>query len=203
MENQESAQQHLADHVSTDSPGMERQRSLIAKKRVKDKNESLLMSISVNIAMVVVGSLAFGKCPVEPYIPFYLVAFGFVSFIAKCTTALREWGGQQYFKSTATESVLHVAELILLLLGGFWVYKEYPPSYDPNDGEKYCQKTVYQFAFIFTTIIYAFLFLVLATLILCLPCICFFSKQFRNKDDVEANFTSEEARSQREGVETI
>nr|CAH7748535.1 unnamed protein product [Callosobruchus chinensis] len=152
--------------------------------------------------MVIVGSLAFGKCPVEPYIPFYLVALGVVGFFGKCATSLRQWGNGEYVK-TEVESGLYAVEFMLLLFGGFWVYKEYPPSYDPNDGEKYCQKTAYLFAFIWTTIIYVCLLVVLAAFPCFLLCICFVSRTFGNEDDVEANLRAGEAGSHGGGVERV
>nr|CAI5831129.1 unnamed protein product [Callosobruchus analis] len=215
MEQPSAQQQHTADHASTDTTGSSdagrHRRSRTVKERVdrvKEKiepglNRSLIVPILINIAMVVVGSLAFGKCPVEPYIPFYLVALGIVGFFGKSITTLRRLGGVEYIKSTEAETGLYAVEFMLFLFGGFWVYKEYPPRYDPNDGEKYCQKTAYLFAFIWTTIIYVFLLVVLAAFPCFLICICFVSRTSSNEDDVEANLRAGEARSRGERTEQV
>nr|CAI5831131.1 unnamed protein product [Callosobruchus analis] len=104
----------------------------------------------------------------------------------------------------SAENLTHyIFSITTFLAGGFWVYKEYPPRYDPNDGEKYCQKTAYLFAFIWTTIIYVFLLVVLAAFPCFLICICFVSRTSSNEDDVEANLRAGEARSRGERTEQV
>lgn len=43
--------------------------------------------------------------------------------------------------------------------GSYYVYREYEPSYDPLSGDKYCNKTLYLFSFIYITIVYSLLLL--------------------------------------------
>nr|CAI5831130.1 unnamed protein product [Callosobruchus analis] len=154
--------------------------------------------------MVVVGSLAFGKCPVEPYIPFYLVALGEYKMIDSGCHSYRYRVFLLRASCVSAENLTHyIFSITTFLAGGFWVYKEYPPRYDPNDGEKYCQKTAYLFAFIWTTIIYVFLLVVLAAFPCFLICICFVSRTSSNEDDVEANLRAGEARSRGERTEQV
>ncbi|KAG8038737.1 hypothetical protein G9C98_000292 [Cotesia typhae] len=55
--------------------------------------------------------------------------------------------------------------IVVLLLGtrSMWVYKEYEPNYDPSLG-KYCNKTLYLFAFWLITLVYIFLGVITAGL---------------------------------------
>lgn len=56
----------------------------------------------------------------------------------------------------------------VLLLGSFWVYKEFRPNFDPTKGE-YCDKTVYQTAF-WALILYYILFLAVVLVLLFFFC---------------------------------
>lgn len=51
----------------------------------------------------------------------------------------------------------------LCIAGSVWIYSLHPPSYDPTNEEKYCNKTLYLFAFWLNTVCYG----CLAVLLLC------------------------------------
>ena len=53
--------------------------------------------------------------------------------------------------------------LMILIAGSMWVYKEYEPNYDPSIG-KYCNKTLYLFAFWLITCVYIALGVITACL---------------------------------------
>ncbi|CAH1987352.1 unnamed protein product [Acanthoscelides obtectus] len=192
-----SSQQEPAGNASAEEAGSTRTRIAQARVvRVKEKvepglNVSLILAIFINFAMIIVGSFAFGKCPVEPYIPLYLVAVGAVGFLAKCTTAARKMSNVQYAESTKIEAVLFSVEAMFFVLGSFWVYNAYPPSYDPNDGAKYCQRTAYLFAFIYISISYALLLAAIAGVLCFLFCICFVVATIKD-EDAEANLRENE-----------
>uniref|UniRef100_A0A8C1KHJ8 Si:dkey-19b23.14 n=1 Tax=Cyprinus carpio TaxID=7962 RepID=A0A8C1KHJ8_CYPCA len=51
----------------------------------------------------------------------------------------------------------------LFIAGSVWIYSVHPPSYDPTNGQNYCNKTLYLFAFWLNTVCYG----CLAVLLLC------------------------------------
>jgi hypothetical protein len=57
---------------------------------------------------------------------------------------------------------------VWFVMGSFWVYKEYEPSYNPFDGN-YCNPTVYMLAFWIITSSYIIL-LLLALGVFCIAC---------------------------------
>nr|CAH7748539.1 unnamed protein product [Callosobruchus chinensis] len=185
-------QQHPANQASTHSSEKKRPGIRSAKKRVKAKKRRTFISLLGNIAMVMVGLQAFGKCPAEPYIPFYLVVTGFLGCLLEYIKTLRQWGGGKYANAIEVERMLNAALVTLFIFGTFWVNNVYLPSFDPNDGEKYCEPSAYMFAFAFNM---SFCIVILTTLAIspCVRlCICYFRQKFRNKVDVEANLREEE-----------
>nr|CAH7748538.1 unnamed protein product [Callosobruchus chinensis] len=188
-------QQRPANQASTNSSETKRPGIRSAKKRVKAKNAiewRTFIFLLGNIAMVMVGLQAFGKCPAEPYIPFYLVSFGFLGCLSKYIKTLKQWAGGKYAKSIEAERMLNAALATLFIFGTFWVNNVYLPSYDPNDGEKYCEPLAYMFAFTFNMGICIVMLTTLAILPCVLLCICYFRQKFRKRVDVEANLREEE-----------
>lgn len=49
--------------------------------------------------------------------------------------------------------VIFILRILDVCLGSIWVYKEFEPNYDPTHG-KYCNKTLYMFAFWLITSVY-------------------------------------------------
>ncbi|KAK9875086.1 hypothetical protein WA026_005881 [Henosepilachna vigintioctopunctata] len=128
---------------------------------------TLLFSLIIYLAMLIIGILAVKKCPVNENIPLFLCIIGFVGLASKLVTYLRD-RIIPYFKIKYVESALYTTELVFFILGTYWVYKEYKPSFDPADGARYCQKTAYMYAFIYIT---AF-FVVTLGVILLFVCLC-------------------------------
>ncbi|KAG8181408.1 hypothetical protein JTE90_023571 [Oedothorax gibbosus] len=96
----------------------------------------------VSIAMVVIGSLYLDECPVQPYIPIYLVVGGsfgiFYNFISSCC---------QSDKRSCFDDIMSLFLFVWFILGCVWVYSvkhvEFYVTTDPD----YCHKTCYNFAF--------------------------------------------------------
>ncbi|KAG5900585.1 hypothetical protein JTB14_017443 [Gonioctena quinquepunctata] len=158
-------------------------------KKIKEKflpgfKITLLLSLVFNLAMFIIGILAVNKCPVSDNIPLYLIATGVIGILSKIITYLREQI-MRHFKTSFIESALYTSELVFMILGSYWVYKVYPPSYDPADGRAYCQKTAYMFAFVYLTFFYAIIMCVLCGFICFLCCICCIGTA--PDPDVEAN----------------
>nr|XP_023029772.1 uncharacterized protein LOC111517746 [Leptinotarsa decemlineata] len=134
--------------------------------------------------MFIVGILAVNKCPVQDNIPLYLIATGAIGLLSKLITTTREQI-MRHVKTGFVESALYTVEVVFLILGSYWVYKVYPPSYDPKDGAAYCQKTAYLFAFIYLTFFYAIVMCIFCGFMCFLCCICLLATA--PDPDVEAN----------------
>ncbi|RZB40033.1 hypothetical protein BDFB_004996 [Asbolus verrucosus] len=130
----------------------------------------LVVSAVVNFSILILGGLNIHKCPVNNYIPIFMIVIGAVGLFSKFLSFLRsriEHVGVLY-----CETALYSVEVVFFLLGKvyygmashqialvtfsgtFWVYSEFKPSFDPVDKEKYCNKTAYLFAFIYLTLHY-------------------------------------------------
>ncbi|CAG9829388.1 unnamed protein product [Diabrotica balteata] len=132
---------------------------------------TLLLSLIIYLAMLIIGILGVHHCPVEENIPLFLIATGAIGLITKITTYMREQI-MRHFQVGYVESSLYTVEMVFLILGAYWVYKEYPPKYDPSFGHAYCQKTAYMMAFVYITFILSFAFVMIAGFIFFLCCIC-------------------------------
>ncbi|KAL3276594.1 hypothetical protein HHI36_011966 [Cryptolaemus montrouzieri] len=132
---------------------------------------TLLFSLVIYLAMLIVGILSVKKCPVNEDIPLFLCIIGFVGLASKLVTYLRD-RIIPFFKIKYIESALYTTETVFFLLGTYWVYKEFKPSFDPADGAKYCQKTAYLVAFIYLTAFYGILILILLAAVCFCCCAC-------------------------------
>ncbi|KAE8281915.1 hypothetical protein D5F01_LYC19304 [Larimichthys crocea] len=123
----------------------------------------------VMIAAIGVGTVHLGHCPLQPYIPIYLIVLGVSSICSLTLTYAKSiWDdGFACILSHGCMAILHLFSFCWFIAGNFWVYSIYPPNYTP-EGPRYCQKTAYQFAFIVTTVVWA-------SLVLACCCGCSFS----------------------------
>ncbi|CAG9858943.1 unnamed protein product [Phyllotreta striolata] len=129
---------------------------------------TLLLSLAIYIAMLVIGILGVHKCPVEENIPLFLIATGAIGLITKILTYARE-RLLRHFQVKFVESSLYTVEIVFLILGAYWVYKEYPPNYDPGV-TFYCQKTAYLFAFVYITVVLVIIGLGVLAGLICVMC---------------------------------
>lgn len=108
------------------------------------------------------------ECPIETKIPIYLIVGGsvgiFRNLLSLCQRARKENEGEEK-KKNPVESILDCFMLAWFICGNVWIYSNYEPSYE-NSSSKYCDKTLYLFAFWITTATY----ILLGTLCVC---VCF------------------------------
>ncbi|XP_057660889.1 uncharacterized protein LOC130896662 isoform X1 [Diorhabda carinulata] len=145
---------------------------------------TLLISVIIYIAMFIIGILGVHHCPAEENIPLFLIATGAVGLITKITTYMREHI-MRHFQVGYMESSMYTVEMVFLILGAYWVYKEYPPSYVPGT-LGYCRKSTYMLAFVYITIILSIAFVALAGFLFFLCCICCLGCALSRNDDAES-----------------
>ena len=107
-------------------------------------------------------------CPREDMIPIYLIVAGavliFRNLSSMCT---RTYAANNNDDATDGEdernpvhkccdSVLDLFTFCWFIAGNYWIYHINEPSYNHNDGDDYCNKTLYLFAFWITTCTYIF-----------------------------------------------
>ncbi|XP_029177460.1 uncharacterized protein LOC114945394 [Nylanderia fulva] len=127
------------------------------------------VTIVVPICMMVIGGLYLYDCPQGEYIPVYLlVGGGFGVFKQLLTLSARvrqrqEERDEERIRQSPTQTLINCFMLGWFIIGSMWVYKEYEPNYDPALG-KYCNKTLYLFAFWLITSVYICLGIITAGL---------------------------------------
>ncbi|XP_063054123.1 transmembrane protein 272-like [Engraulis encrasicolus] len=122
---------------------------------------SKLIMMAIPIAEVVIGSMYLESCPVQKFIPIYLVVKGTFTVsltllsCLPCTQAPED--GSQTTLSSVWRSVSYIVFLFLFcwfIAGNVWIYANYGPNYDNPAAADYCHKTLYLFAFWVTTLFY-------------------------------------------------
>lgn len=120
------------------------------------------MTVVIPICMVVFGSLYMHQCPVNEYIPVYLLVggiFGIVKQLLNLSTRVRqreEDRAEERLRQSPTQTLINCFMLGWFIIGSYWIYKEYEPNYDPSKG-KYCNKSLYLFAFWLISSVYIFI----------------------------------------------
>ncbi|XP_043519835.1 uncharacterized protein LOC122533825 [Frieseomelitta varia] len=120
------------------------------------------VTIVVPICMMVIGGLYLYDCPQGEYIPVYLLVgggFGVFKQLLHLSARVRqrqEERDEERIRQSPTQTLINCFMLGWFIIGSMWVYKEYEPNYDPALG-KYCNKTLYLFAFWLITAVYIFL----------------------------------------------
>ncbi|KAM8766782.1 transmembrane protein 272-like [Acanthopagrus schlegelii] len=114
----------------------------------------------VMIAAIFLGATHLHSCPLQPWIPIYLIVLGGASvFSLSLTYSTRIWDdGCPCIMSYCCTGFLHFFTFCWIIAGTIWVYPVYPPTYVP--GDLYCHKTTYVFAFVVTTLVWALMSLV-------------------------------------------
>ncbi|KAL3276595.1 hypothetical protein HHI36_011967 [Cryptolaemus montrouzieri] len=155
----------MATDSRNESNPAERRKRFISSRIKKYLKISLIVPILLHLAMIVIGAMNLKKCPVEKNIPIYLLSAGILGILTKLAGIGRNWI-IKYISFDTIMSVIYTLEFVYFLLGSYWVYKEYKPSFNSHDGNAYCDKTTFMFAFIYITLTYV----VLAFLLLLLCC---------------------------------
>ncbi|XP_036968802.1 transmembrane protein 272-like isoform X2 [Acanthopagrus latus] len=126
-------------------------------------------SLIVNaLFQIGIGGYFHHNCPVQPYIPIYMEVMGTVTIV----TVIAYWWYNDSPKNYLVITILTLGLLFcfcFFITGGVWIYSIYPPNYDNSIPHliPYCNRTLYLFAFIDTTI-----FCVLAGLTILSGCCC-------------------------------
>ncbi|KAI4887412.1 hypothetical protein NFI96_018882, partial [Prochilodus magdalenae] len=139
---------------------------------------SKLIVIALPIAQLVIGGKYLHQCPVQPYIPIYLLVSGGFSLALTFLSCLpcaqeSEDGSQSTLSSlcTAWNSLVTLFLFCWFIAGNVWIYSIYQPNYVP-DQAAYCAKVLYLFAFWTTTVVYIFLGMLLVGGCCALFCMC-------------------------------
>jgi hypothetical protein len=131
------------------------------------------VKIGIPICMIAMGSIYLHDCPQGEYIPIYLILGGILDILSQLLEFFsakvrqrEEEQEEEQIRQSPTQRVISCFMLGWFIISSVWVYKEYEPNYDPSLG-KYCNRTLYLFAFWLTTSIYT----VLGVATLCFCCI--------------------------------
>uniref|UniRef100_A0A4W5NRD6 Uncharacterized protein n=1 Tax=Hucho hucho TaxID=62062 RepID=A0A4W5NRD6_9TELE len=108
----------------------------------------------ITVARISIGVVYKNDCPQQPYIPSYLLVMAIFNLIMTTWMSFPwdpEGRGQQTPKScicVSLQFLLALAVFCWIIAGNVWIFSIYQPNYDPtrSDG-KYCNKTLYTFAF--------------------------------------------------------
>ncbi|XP_012261875.1 transmembrane protein 272-like [Athalia rosae] len=127
------------------------------------------VTIIIPICMMVIGGLYLYDCPQGEYIPVYLLVGGGTALFKQLlhlsvrVRECQEERDEERVRQSSTQTLINCFMLGWFIIGSMWVYKEYQPNYDPSRG-KYCNKTLYLFAFWLITSVYIALGLITACL---------------------------------------
>lgn len=151
------------------------------------------VTIVIPICMMVIGGLYLYDCPQGEYIPVYLLVGGGIGVFKQLlhlsvrVRERQEERDEERVRQSSTQTLINCFMLgwfiigntiattwiphrsirltifISLWSGSMWVYKEFEPNYDPKQG-KYCNKTLYLFAFWLITSVYIALGVITACL---------------------------------------
>lgn len=107
---------------------------------------TLVLFLILNAVMLIVGSIKKDDCPTERLIPIYLIVAGAVGVVSKLLPFLNR--KLELKCLTVVMYVLYVFEFVWMVLGSYWVFKNYKPIFDDNgDRRWYCNRTAYYLAF--------------------------------------------------------
>ncbi|XP_040039094.1 transmembrane protein 272 [Gasterosteus aculeatus] len=140
------------------------------------------------VAQIAIGAVHLEDCPLQRYIPIYLIVvgvFGLALAVLSCLPCTKspeddpEGGAPSTPLSLVCAAWNSLTSLFLFcwfIAGNVWIYSIYEPNYIKNStsAEPYCDKTLYLFAFWTTTLLYIFLglFLVCGFCVLFCFCLC-------------------------------
>ncbi|GFY75295.1 uncharacterized protein TNIN_352331 [Trichonephila inaurata madagascariensis] len=109
------------------------------------------ITIVVPISMILVGTNYFGECPVEQFIPVYLIVGGTFGVVKNVLGFFSRWktneNEQERLIHRSRDSILNCFLIAWFITGCIWTYKVYEPEYEDEKSPFYCNKTLYLFAF--------------------------------------------------------
>uniref|UniRef100_A0A673AGS9 Si:dkey-19b23.12 n=2 Tax=Sphaeramia orbicularis TaxID=375764 RepID=A0A673AGS9_9TELE len=143
------------------------------------------------IAQITIGAVYLDECPVQTYIPVYLVVlgvFGLMLTLLSCLPCAQQPkdGPPNPLNRlcTAWNSLTSFFLFCWFIAGNVWIYSIYQPNYNRNTThlDSYCHRTLYLFAFWTTTLVYVLLGLFLVGG--CCVLFCFFLCGRADPDDI-------------------
>lgn len=134
----------------------------------------LAFFFAIPLACIIIGFIYRDECPVQKYIPIYLIVLGsfgilrnFVGLYSQLKTRSSENEGEEGNKRRSSfEHCISCFLIIWFIAGNVWIYSIYEPNYVSYP---YCNKTLYLFAFWLTTASY----IVIGLMCFCMCCIAF------------------------------
>uniref|UniRef100_A0A3Q3ISB3 Uncharacterized protein n=1 Tax=Monopterus albus TaxID=43700 RepID=A0A3Q3ISB3_MONAL len=128
-----------------------------------------VMAWIMDIAYIVVGAVYLYDCPIQPYIPIYLIVMGVISMVLRMFSLLPCTADSSVLYRICSH-VIHLFRFCWFITGNVWIYSIYEPNYIQavNSTGTYCNKTLYLFAF-WTTILE---YISLGVCIYCWCCLC-------------------------------
>lgn len=146
---------------------------------------ALCFLLALPIAMIVIGVQYKDNCPVEPFIPIYLIVAGSCGLLKAVILSCQKINNPESEKedvqddysanedlsntSNFMDGILNIFMFAWFIAGNIWVYAHYkpnekPPLHDPLD---YCNPTLYWFAFWVVTVSYV----IMGTICFCICCL--------------------------------
>ncbi|KAK0415655.1 hypothetical protein QR680_012043 [Steinernema hermaphroditum] len=148
----------------------------------------------VPLVMIITGAINYHNCPVEKWIPIWLLAFGSFSILKSATNFYyRKKNMHKRAQNTARslninqeavvynpfDAILNSILVVLLVLGSVWIYSvSSDVSYDPAKQNLYCDQFTYVFSFVFVTL--GYVLILLSVFCCCCCCCCLFMRPRRS-----------------------
>lgn len=137
----------------------------------------LFLTLTVPLAMIIIGAIRIKDCPRQPIIPIVIIVMGGLGMLSNIFHIIYRikniWDFSLPTQLTGIgilTMIINVMSLACFIAACVWVYGIYQPSYDPLLGNLYCDKTLYLFSFWVLTSVYIFLGLIF--LFVLLGCCC-------------------------------
>lgn len=146
---------------------------------------SLMLLLAIPMSMILIGAKFKDDCPVEPFIPIYLIVGGSFGIIKTIIVIIQGilYSGDIFSRNTDKQIQVDERPSVWIFVDGFlnlflftwfiagniWVYSNYKPHFTPplHQPMNYCNKTLYLFSFWVITSSY----IVIGLLCLCTCCL--------------------------------
>jgi len=131
--------------------------------------EAILLGLS--IFSIVIGVVHLHNCPIQPKIPIYLIGIGILSILPPITGIFYARRHYNIF-THVVNAIIALVFLTWLITGSVWIYQIYQPNFhcSSNRMDLYCNKSLYMFAFCFTTILWVLIAIICVIVPVC-PCV--------------------------------
>ncbi|XP_071485362.1 transmembrane protein 272-like [Diadema antillarum] len=128
----------------------------------------LALALAIPISMIVIGAIYKDDCPVERFIPIFLIvegAFQIVKIVLDMKVRIQRQrlpeGDRESFQPSKPElaigQLLNCFLFAFFIAGNVWVYRIYSPNLSDPTLPDYCQRTLYLYSFWLITSTYIIL----------------------------------------------